>query len=157
MEELATRSQGWSAGATLRLGAGCTPRRQLLGARSRTRQRRCKLGQAHAPHLCSRACAHHPHSQPVPPTSPATSPQIGLPNQELFRLPRVGMWTKVRPGARALLAAAAPRYELWIHTAGSRSYALAVAELLGAHYFGPRILAQPDGGDDAAAVGCSRA
>ncbi|KIZ03734.1 hypothetical protein MNEG_4223 [Monoraphidium neglectum] len=58
------------------------------------------------------------------------------------------MWTKLRPGARRFLAAAAEKFELWIHTAGSRSYALAMAELLGAHYFGNRIIAQQDGAEE---------
>ena len=40
--------------------------------------------------------------------------------RQLHRLPRVGMWTKLRPGARAFLAAAAARFELWIHTNGTR-------------------------------------
>ena len=40
--------------------------------------------------------------------------------RELHRLPRIGMWTKLRPGALAFLAAAAPRFELWIHTNGTR-------------------------------------
>lgn len=40
--------------------------------------------------------------------------------RELHRLPRIGMWTKLRPGARAFLAAAAARFELWIHTNGTR-------------------------------------
>jgi phosphoserine phosphatase len=68
------------------------------------------------------------------------------------------MWTKLRPGARALLAAAAQRYELWIHTAATARYAAAVAEVLGAGYFGGRIIAQADaaggggGGGDGAQV-----
>lgn len=65
------------------------------------------------------------------------------------------MWTKLRPGARALLAAAAQRYELWIHTAATTRYAAAVAEVLGAGYFGGRIIAQADaagGGGEGAQV-----
>lgn len=44
-----------------------------------------------------------------------------LPHQErsLFRLDRIGMWTKLRPGVRRFLTAAAPHYELWIHTNGT--------------------------------------
>ena len=42
------------------------------------------------------------------------------PERQLHRLPRIGMWTKLRPGARAFLAAAAARFELWIHTNGTR-------------------------------------
>lgn len=84
-----------------------------------------------------------PHTRPAP--APA---QVGTPEQELFRLPRVGMWTKLRPGVRAFLEAAAARFELWIHTAASRSYALAMAELLGSGYFGGRVIAQEDGAEE---------
>jgi hypothetical protein len=58
------------------------------------------------------------------------------------------MWTKLRPGVREMLRRASQRFELWIHTAGSRSYAAAMAELLGAHYFGQRIIAQQDGAEE---------
>ena len=40
--------------------------------------------------------------------------------RQLHRLPCIGMWTKLRPGARAFLDAAAARFELWIHTNGTR-------------------------------------
>lgn len=33
------------------------------------------------------------------------------------------MWTKLRPGVRQFLAAAAQLAELWVYTAGSRAYA----------------------------------
>ena len=39
--------------------------------------------------------------------------------RSLFRLESVGMWTKLRPGVRAFLAAAAQLFELWIHTNGT--------------------------------------
>lgn len=55
------------------------------------------------------------------------------------------MWTKVRPGARAFLARAAERFELWIHTAGTSTYAAAMAGVLGAEYFGGRVIAQAEG------------
>jgi TFIIF-interacting CTD phosphatase-like protein len=35
----------------------------------------------------------------------------------------MGMWTKLRPGVRDFLRRAAERFELWIYTAGSRTYA----------------------------------
>ena len=38
----------------------------------------------------------------------------------LFRLDHIGMWTKLRPGVRDFLAAAAPLFEMWIHTNGTR-------------------------------------
>lgn len=52
----------------------------------------------------------------------AASDAARLPARErqLHRLPRIGMWTKLRPGARAFLAAASARFELWIHTNGTR-------------------------------------
>lgn len=40
--------------------------------------------------------------------------------RQLHRLPRIGMWTKLRPGAREFLEAAAELFELWIHTNGTR-------------------------------------
>lgn len=43
--------------------------------------------------------------------------------QDLHRLVRMGMWTKLRPGVRDFLRRAAERFELWIYTAGSRTYA----------------------------------
>jgi hypothetical protein len=39
--------------------------------------------------------------------------------RSLFRLDGIGMWTKLRPGVRAFLAAAAQLFELWIHTNGT--------------------------------------
>jgi hypothetical protein len=88
----------------------------------------------------------NPHTLPTLPRPPS---QVGTPDQELFRLPRVSMWTKLRPGVRDMLRHASERFELWIHTAGNRSYAAAMAELLGAHYFGQRIIAQEDGAEEA--------
>ena len=42
----------------------------------------------------------------------------------------MGMWTKLRPGAVRLLAAAAARFELYIYTMGNREYAYQMASLL---------------------------
>ncbi len=39
----------------------------------------------------------------------------------LHAMDRIGMWTKLRPGVREFLAAAAQSFELWIHTNGNRS------------------------------------
>jgi hypothetical protein len=44
-------------------------------------------------------------------------------SRDLHRLVRLGMWTKLRPGVREFLRRAAARFELWVYTAGSRSYA----------------------------------
>ena len=43
--------------------------------------------------------------------------------QDLHRLVRMGMWTKLRPGVREFLQRAAELFELWIYTAGSKPYA----------------------------------
>lgn len=40
--------------------------------------------------------------------------------RRLHQLHAIQMWTKLRPGVRAFLAAMAPLFELWIHTNGSR-------------------------------------
>lgn len=63
--------------------------------------------------------------------------------QELYKLDRLGMWTKLRPGVRDFLRRAHDRYELWIHTHGNRQYADVIAELLDPRgvYFGGRIVA----------------
>lgn len=65
----------------------------------------------------------------------------------LYELPHIQMWTKLRPGVQDFLARAAECFELWIHTNGSRSYAMAVVELLDptGKLFGPRIIAQGSG------------
>lgn len=39
----------------------------------------------------------------------------------LHAMGHIGMWTKLRPGIREFLAAAAQSFELWIHTNGNRS------------------------------------
>jgi hypothetical protein len=51
-----------------------------------------------------------------------------LPEEQrsLFRLDRIGMWTKLRPAVRSFLAATAPLFELWVYTNGTR-YANAAA------------------------------
>jgi RNA polymerase II C-terminal domain phosphatase-like 3/4 len=70
---------------------------------------------------------------------------------ELFRLERLGMWTKLRPGVRDFLRRAHEKYELWIHTNGNRGYADAMMDLLDPQgtYFGGRIIAQGVGESDA--------
>ena len=42
----------------------------------------------------------------------------------LHAMDRIGMWTKLRPGVREFLTAAAQYFELWIHTNGNRSVLL---------------------------------
>ena len=41
-------------------------------------------------------------------------------DQQLFKLTKLGMWTKLRPGLRAFLDRAKDSFELWIHTNGNR-------------------------------------
>ncbi|KAK9832338.1 hypothetical protein WJX74_007130 [Apatococcus lobatus] len=62
----------------------------------------------------------------------------------LHAMGHIGMWTKLRPGIREFLAAAAQSFELWIHTNGNRSYATAICDLLDPtkELFGQRIIAQ---------------
>jgi len=69
--------------------------------------------------------------------SEAASPQV-------FSLSAVGMWTKLRPGVRQFLDAAAQNFQLWIHTNGNQPYAAAIAGLLDptGKLFGTRVIAQ---------------
>ena len=48
--------------------------------------------------------------------------EAGWPEEErsLFKLDGIGMWTKLRPGVRAMLAQLAPLFQLWIFTNGTR-------------------------------------
>lgn len=79
---------------------------------------------------------HHPGVPALPPTSPRT----------LFHLPALGLWTKLRPGCRAFLAAAAARFELAVYTHGDRAYADAMAALLDPQgtLFGDRVISGAD-------------
>ena len=80
-----------------------------------------------------------------------SSQQPDQQRRELFKLDRLGMWTKLRPGARGFLQRASQMFELWIHTNGTKAYAEAMVELLdpGAQYFAGRIIAQGStNGDD---------
>ena len=40
--------------------------------------------------------------------------------RQLFKLDAIGMWTKLRPGVRAMLAQLAPLFQMWIFTNGTR-------------------------------------
>lgn len=78
----------------------------------------------------------------------------GLPEntRELYRLPALSMWTKLRPGVREFLRQAQELFELWIHTNGNLVYAEAMVQLLDrdGRLFADRILAQGVSVDDAA-------
>ncbi|KAI8471800.1 MAG: hypothetical protein J3K34DRAFT_416255 [Monoraphidium minutum] len=78
--------------------------------------------------------------------------QAGSPEQDLFRVPRLAAWVKLRPGARDALRLAGDRFELWLRTAGPRAYGAALAELLGARHFGGRVIAAGDGPEGMAAA-----
>jgi hypothetical protein len=49
---------------------------------------------------------------------------------QLFHLADKGLWTKLRPGVAAFLAAVSPLYELHIYTMGDKGYAGLMADLL---------------------------
>ena len=62
----------------------------------------------------------------------------------LHRLAHLNLWTKLRPGVRPFLEAAAARFELHIYTHGDAEYARAMAGLLdpGGRLFAERIISQ---------------
>eukprot|EP00879_Flechtneria_rotunda_P003572 GHRR01003806.1.p1 GENE.GHRR01003806.1~~GHRR01003806.1.p1 ORF type:complete len:605 (+),score=304.07 GHRR01003806.1:163-1977(+) len=55
--------------------------------------------------------------------------QLG-PRAQLFQFADKGLWTKLRPGVSAFLAAVAPLYELHIYTMGDKGYAGLMADVL---------------------------
>lgn len=63
--------------------------------------------------------------------------------RELYRSERLGIWTKIRPGAWHFLAKASKLFELWAYSSSSRPYADAMADLLDpdAMYFADRVIA----------------
>jgi RNA polymerase II C-terminal domain phosphatase-like 3/4 len=66
---------------------------------------------------------------------------------ELYDLRYMRMWTKLRPGARALLAGASPLTEIMVYTMGDRAYAVEMARLLdpgGGLLRRGRLIAAPD-------------
>ncbi|KAF3430922.1 hypothetical protein FNV43_RR25652 [Rhamnella rubrinervis] len=72
-----------------------------------------------------------------------------LPQRHLFRLPHMGMWTKLRPGIWNFLDKASKLYELHLYTMGNKLYATEMAKLLdptGALFSG-RVISKGDDGD----------
>ena len=66
-------------------------------------------------------------------------------DQELHHLPHLGkLWTKLRPGLRALLMRMQPLFELAIYTHGDRAYAAEMARLIDptSRLFGGRVISQ---------------
>ena len=49
--------------------------------------------------------------------------------RQLFKLDAIGMWTKLRPGVRAMLAQLAPLFQMWIFTNGTRFVCMHIAIL----------------------------
>jgi RNA polymerase II C-terminal domain phosphatase-like 3/4 len=70
---------------------------------------------------------------------------------ELFRMDRLGIWVKLRPGVREFLRRCLDRFELWVYTSGTRPFAEAVVELIDPHgqLFSGRVIAQGNGVPDA--------
>lgn len=64
--------------------------------------------------------------------------------RDVFFLPQQQLWTKLRPGVRAFLAAAAAKFSLVVYTNATPDYAHAVVRLLDPDgcLFGDRIIAQ---------------
>eukprot|EP00897_Mesotaenium_endlicherianum_P005564 jgi/Mesen1/5035/ME000025S04437 len=64
----------------------------------------------------------------------------------LHKLPRLAMWTKLRPGIRAFLEGASRMFEMLVYTNGERAYAHAMARLLDPEgvYFRDRIISHGD-------------
>ena len=77
-----------------------------------------------------------------------TATETARPNgPELYDLRYMRMWTKLRPGARALLTGAAPLAEIMVYTMGDRAYAVEMARLLdkeGAVLRPGRLISAPD-------------
>ena len=56
---------------------------------------------------------------------------LAMDERSLFRLDTIGMWTKLRPGVRAMLAQLAPLFQMWIFTNGNRSACITHGTLFG--------------------------
>ena len=56
---------------------------------------------------------------------------LAMGERSLFRLDAIGMWTKLRPGVRAMLAQLAPLFQMWIFTNGNRSACMTHGTLFG--------------------------
>ena len=67
-------------------------------------------------------------------------------NQELYHLPYMQMWTKLRPGLRQFLAEAKDLYDLHVFTMGDKDYAAGMAALLDPEgkLFGGRVASSSD-------------
>ncbi|XP_074275674.1 RNA polymerase II C-terminal domain phosphatase-like 3 [Silene latifolia] len=71
------------------------------------------------------------------------------PKRHLFRFPRMGMWTKLRPGVWNFLEKASKLYELHLYTMGNKLYATEMAKLLdpNGNLFAGRVISRGDDGE----------
>ena len=71
-----------------------------------------------------------------------------MPSPELYRMERLGVWIKLRPGVRDFLRHAHEVFELCLYTRGTRGYMDGVMDLLDprGYYFGDRLV-YSDGSD----------
>lgn len=54
----------------------------------------------------------------------------GISRRDLYRVPHLGVWTKLRPGVRNFLARASQLYELHVSTMGMKTYAGGMTKIL---------------------------
>ncbi|MCL7035124.1 hypothetical protein MKW94_027881 [Papaver nudicaule] len=75
-----------------------------------------------------------------------TSQLQDLPDGNLFHVPSVHMFTKLRPFVRTFLKEASSMFEMYIYTMGERAYAMKMAELLDPEriYFDSRVISKDD-------------
>ncbi|KAH9607920.1 hypothetical protein KSS87_013373, partial [Heliosperma pusillum] len=71
------------------------------------------------------------------------------PQRHLFRFPRMGMWTKLRPGVWNFLEKASKLYELHLYTMGNKLYATEMAKLLdpSGNLFAGRVISRGNDGE----------
>ncbi|XP_047309024.1 RNA polymerase II C-terminal domain phosphatase-like 3 isoform X1 [Impatiens glandulifera] len=75
--------------------------------------------------------------------------ECGNPNRLLFRIPHMGMWTKLRPGIWNFLKQASKLFELHLYTMGNKMYATEMAKLLDPKgvLFAGRVMSRGDDDD----------
>ncbi|KAJ6307720.1 hypothetical protein OIU76_017504 [Salix suchowensis] len=71
------------------------------------------------------------------------------PYRHIFRIPHMGMWTKLRPGIWNFLEKASKLYELHLYTMGNKVYATEMAKVLDPKglLFAGRVISRGDDGD----------
>ncbi|RHN64231.1 putative protein-serine/threonine phosphatase [Medicago truncatula] len=70
----------------------------------------------------------------------------GKPRRHLFRLPHMGMWTKLRPGVWNFLEKASKLFEMHLYTMGNKLYATEMAKVLDPNgvLFAGRVISRGD-------------